>query len=43
MKTKTVASSIVAAIVSCACLFMFVPKATAAEGVTVTSTKSFPS
>lgn len=43
MKTKTVASSIVAAIVSCACLFMFVPTATAAEGVTVTSTKSFPS
>lgn len=42
MKTKTVASSIVAAIVSCACLFMFVPTATAAEGVTVTSTKSFP-
>ena len=31
MKTKTVASSIVAAIVSCACLFMFVPTATAAE------------
>lgn len=43
MKTKTVASSIVAAIVSCACLFMFVPTATAAEGVAVTSTKSFPS
>ena len=43
MKTKTVASSIVAAIVSCACLFMFVPTATAAEGVTATSTKSFPS
>lgn len=43
MKTKTVASSIVAVIVSCACLFMFVPTATAAEGVTVTSTKSFPS
>lgn len=43
MKTKTVASSIVAAIVSCACLFMFVPTATAAEGVTVTSAKSFPS
>ncbi len=43
MKTKTVASSIVAAIVSCACLFTFVPTATAAEGVTVTSTKSFPS
>ena len=43
MKTKTVASSIVAAIVSCACSFMFVPTATAAEGVTVTSTKSFPS
>ena len=43
MKTKTVASSIVAVIVSCACLFMFVPAATAAEGVTVTSTKSFPS
>ncbi len=44
MKTKTVASSIVAAIVSCACLFMFVPTAKLpAEGVTVTSTISFPS